>query len=214
MKLLCALSLLFLWLTGCSAPKALTEQLILTFEPPAGTPAGMPEKGYPFRILVKDLDLGRLYDNASVVIRNSDYSVQFAKRGVWAVRPNVPASDLLETTVKGSLKAKAIRDRFADKSPDYVISGSLVSIEEDARSEPHGAQLSVQLSILRYADEQMIFEKLYTRSAAVSDTGYVGLARAFSLSLKDIYTAFVSDAVKALNTELEANDAKGNGKAQ
>src|SRR3989339_1456602 len=121
------LALVFLVvLTGCSAPKNLTEQVILYFDPvSADTSVRPPAKGYPFRVQVKEFELDPLYDNANVVIRNTDWSVQFSKRGAWAVRPNATATDLLGAVLKGSLPFRALKKRFHETGAGGgVVGGS------------------------------------------------------------------------------------------
>ncbi|MFH0919801.1 MAG: ABC-type transport auxiliary lipoprotein family protein [Fibrobacterota bacterium] len=204
---------LLVFLAGCSAPKNLTEQIILYFEPVlADTSVKPPAAGYPFRVQVKEIELDPLYDNANVVIRNTDWSVQFSKRGVWAVRPNTSATDLLGATLKGRLPCRALKKRFPDSSPDYVISGTLNAVEEDRRSNTFAARLALTLSIVRYTDSKTLFERTYRQSKAVSDTGYVGIAKALSYGLKAACNEFAGDAIRVFNRELEVVDAQGSGK--
>jgi len=203
-----------LMLTHCAAPRALNEQLILFFEPQTISESlKQPEKGYPYRVLIKDLDLERVYDNANVVMRVSDWTVSQAKRGTWAVRPNTSASDLLEAVLKANLRCRALKDRFTESNPDYVIGGTLSVVEEDVRkANVRAARLSVVLRISRYSDEKVIFEKAYNSSSALTDSGYVGFARALSIGLQGACNEFVSDAIQTFNKELQAGDAQNDRK--
>jgi ABC-type uncharacterized transport system auxiliary subunit len=206
-------SALLCFAMGCGGPKTLSEQIILYFDP--ASPAAMPkpsEKELPFKVQIKELALSHLYDNANVVIRNTDWSVQFSKHGVWAVRPNTSASDLLESVLRNNLRCRALKDRFPDSSPDYVISGSLDAVEDDMRGTVRTARLLLTLSIVRFADTKTLFEKTYRQSGPVSDTGSVELARALSDCLKTVCGQFTTDAIGVFNRELEAADAQSNGK--
>jgi hypothetical protein len=140
--------------------------------------------------------------------------VQFSKKGVWAVRPNASASDLLEDALKRNLKFKALKDRFADSSPDYVIRGSVDNIEENLRKPGERlATLAVTLQIARTADDQAVFEKTYKRDTPLSEeAGYGDVAKELSVSLLEIYRLFIADAVKVFNKELETSHAKNDGK--
>jgi ABC-type uncharacterized transport system auxiliary subunit len=205
-------------LMSCGGPKSASEQLILFFDPPALSlgKETAPAKGYPFKVQVKDLELNRLYDNASVVIRSGDNTVQFSRKGVWAVRPNASASDLLQDVLKQNMKFRALKERFAESSPDYIIQGSLDNIEEDLRKpEERDASLTLTLQIIRASDDQLVFEKRYSRTTPVSDpASYSVLAREMSVSLLEIYRLFVVDAVHVFNKELETSNAKNDGKDQ
>jgi ABC-type uncharacterized transport system auxiliary subunit len=203
---------------SCGGSRAVNEQLILYFNPESLNPEQVkqPAVGYPFKVQVKDLEINRLYDNASMVVRSSDNTVRFSKKGIWAVRPNVSASDLLEEVLKNSLKFKALKDRFADSSPDYTIRGSVESVEENLRKPGERlASLAVTLQIVRTSDDQAVFEKMYTRDAAVEeDAGYGDVAKELSVSLLEIYRLFIADAVRIFNKELETSHAKNDGKDQ
>lgn len=213
MKRLLALPAFLLLFTACSAPKNLTEQIILFFEPAAAdTAVKPPAKGYPFRVQVKELELDPLYDNANVVVRHTDWSVQFSKRAAWAVRPNASATDLLGSVLKASLPFRALKKRYPDSTPDYLISGALNAVEEDRRGGNVAARLVVTLSIVRYSDTKTLFERTYRRSEPLTDTGYVNLAHAWSNGLKSACAEFAVDAVRLFNKELEAADAQGSGK--
>lgn len=210
------LFLLGLSLASCGGSKALTEQLVLFFEPAAVIPEKlkMPAQGYPFKIQVKDLELGRLYDNPGVIIRRTDYTIQFAKKGVWAVRPNVTASDLLLETLKQSIRCKALKERYSESSPDYIVSGSMDVVEEDLRNpKTRSSRLLLTLQITRTTDDQSLFEKTYTRSADIPDSEDFGpVAASLSASLADIFRLFVTDAVQVFNQEVSSYNAKNDGK--
>jgi len=218
MKQVLLLCLFCMGFLSCFNSRIISEQLILFFDPPSlnlGKEA-QPVQGYPFKVQVKDLELNRLYDNASVVIRSGDNTVQFSRKGSWAVRPNASASDLLEDVLKQNLKFRALKERFSESGPDYLIQGSMDNIEEDLRKpEERDASLAVTLQIVRVSDDQIIFEKKYSRTTPVADpAGYGVLAREMSVSLLEIYRLFVIDAVRVFNKELETANAKNNGKDQ
>jgi ABC-type uncharacterized transport system auxiliary subunit len=213
-----AACLAFSLFVSCFNSRIVSEQIVLSFDPPSVSldKDKPPAQGYPFKVQVKDLDLDRLYDNGSVIMRNGDYTIQFSKKGSWAVRPNISASDLLQETLKANLKFRALKERYAESSPDYTISGSIDQVEEDLRKEDErSAVLHLTMQIVRNSDDQLLFEKKYSRSTAVADpAGYGALARELSLSLAEIYRLFIADAVHVFNKELETSNAKNDGKDQ
>jgi len=201
---------------SCGSSRVVTDQLILFFDPPL-VDTGIekqPTDGYPFKVQIKDLELGRLCDNAGVIIRSGDNTVQFSKTGLWAVRPNITASDLLQQVLKKNIKFKSLKERYSDSSPDYSITGSLENIEEDFRKpENRSAMINITLQIVRIADDQIVFEKSYFKSSPVKDMeNYGEFAKELSTSLSELYSQFINDAIRVFNQELLANNAKNNGK--
>jgi hypothetical protein len=195
------------------ATKRRSENILLYFEPfkvPEKRLA-QPAQGFPFRVQVKKLRLGTLYDNAKVIMRQSDYSVKFSRKGSWAIRPNQSASDLMFDVLRENLKVRALKERYLDESPQYVISGEILSIEEDLRSGDRNASLCVLLTISRYANEETVFEKKYRQSAACDGPGYAPLAKTCSELFKAVLEAFMADAVSVLNQELKAQNEKNQG---
>ena len=203
---------------SCGGSKKVSEQLVLFFDPPSVNldKEKAPDGGYPFKVQVRDLELNRLYDNSNVVMRSGDYTVKFSKRGLWAVRPNITASGLLQETLKQNLKFRALKERFSESSPDYIITGTVDNIEEDIRKEEgRSAALNLTLQIIRNTDDQIVFERKYARLSPVTDLeGYGSLAKEFSVSLAEIYRLFIVDAVRVFNQELVAYNAKNDGKDQ
>ncbi|OGJ84241.1 MAG: hypothetical protein A2268_10830 [Candidatus Raymondbacteria bacterium RifOxyA12_full_50_37] len=195
-------------LAGCSG-KISRKSLLIYFEPavPAASMAGQPENGYPFKLQVKRLKLTPLYDNAKVITRTSDYTVDFANNASWAIRPDVSATDLLVQTCKSVLLVKSVRETLIDELPDYVISGDILVIEEDERGSKRKASLAVELRITK-SSGTLLFEKKYKAAAECDGSGYTILAERFSILLADIYGSFIKDAISVFNKELTAaNDA-------
>jgi ABC-type uncharacterized transport system auxiliary subunit len=195
---------------NCGGKRSRKEHMLLHFEPRISATAStqQPDKGYPFKIKIKKLKLSPLYDNAKLIVRTSDHSIKYARKGVWAIRPNITATDLLTGVLKTNFSFESVKEIYIESSPDYIITGTIVVIEEDLRKKERRASLSVELKITRRSDDKILLENVYSKSAKCKKSGYTALAEQFSLMLDKICATFVLGAVNVFNRELKSRNEK------
>jgi ABC-type uncharacterized transport system auxiliary subunit len=210
LKLLIVAVLILAIITGCFGPKVGIEHVLLYMDPEVlqADSASQISGDYPFKVEIKKLKLAPLYDNANVITRRTDHSIKFSRKGKWAIRPNIAATDLLLQVIHSSFKLQEVKERFIDTSPDYIISGEIITIEEDLRNNQREASISMILWLKRYQDEKVLFQKKYYRSLPCARFGYSDLAKQLSLNLGGIYRSFVLNLVNVFNQELPPGQRK------
>lgn len=203
MKILIATNLLLAFNMGCWVTRIGTEHVILNIEPQliqidsADKILGI----YPFNVQITRLKLAELYDKANVIIRRTDYSIKFSRKGRWAIRPNITATDLLLEVISSNLKLQNVNEYFIDKRPDYVIGGEITTIEKDLRNNKPTAAISIILWLKRFKDNKVLFQKKYSRSQPCIRPDYSKMAKQISLILVGIYSSFVLDLTNVFNQE-------------
>ncbi|MFH1759549.1 MAG: ABC-type transport auxiliary lipoprotein family protein [bacterium] len=201
-------------LPGCfGGPKIGKLHILLYYEPAAMEEAGKTSlnKEFPFNLEIKKLKLQSLYDNAKVIIRNSDHSVKFASKGAWAIRPNISATDILLETLKMNMKCKSIKKNFIDGTPDYFIDGEIVTIEEDYRKGSRNASISIILRVSQARSSKILFENIFKKTIPCRIPGYDALAQCFSFGIGEIYNEFAVKVIDILNQELKLHNEKSKG---
>lgn len=206
---LLALTLIFL---SCLGARPSSENILLYFDKGLFAPA-FPDKAprsYPLKVQVRPLKVDPLYDNAKIIVRLTDYSVNYSRRGGWAIRPQITASDLLLEFVKANFSLKAVRESFSDEVPDFTVSGTLKAAEEDLRNGERSATLALTLKVAG-RDDKAVYEETFRKTRPCADDGYAALAREFSLGLNDIYRSFTLNLDKILlrASEEKSDTSKG-----
>jgi ABC-type uncharacterized transport system auxiliary subunit len=195
-------------ITGCGGNRIRKEFLALSADTPVLTKQS---EAYRFRIQVKDIEPGRLADNPNVVVRKSDYSVAFERRAEWAVRPATVLTDMLETELSSTVECRAVRRRFSETMPDFIVSGNLVAVEDDHRKGKRYVVLKVRMQLGKGRDDVLVLDKTFAESRQLAlSAPYSEFASVLNGMMKDVTKSFAGEVSEALKAVRDATDNSTN----
>jgi ABC-type uncharacterized transport system auxiliary subunit len=159
--------LLIITILGC-ARRQVAKYYILDYNPIVKSEAKY-TKPFPYKVQVKEFNIDRTYDNPRILIRQSAHEVYYDRLSLWTARPQIAITNLL---IKHINKLKLFRkcERvFLDEKPDYIISGTIHSIEKYQSAKYSRADLQISLSLIDVNKNQIVlnyeinkFVPLYT----------------------------------------------------
>ncbi len=110
-----------------------------------------------YSLEIRDLDINRIYDRNSIVIRNSMHSLNFDPHNKWALRPDKAITDLLIKQMMAFDIFSDCRNNYIDTDPDYILNGRINNVEFYESQSSMFAHLNMIL-YFRDGNENIIFE--------------------------------------------------------
>ncbi|MEA3474957.1 MAG: ABC-type transport auxiliary lipoprotein family protein [Candidatus Cloacimonadota bacterium] len=140
------------------------------------------EKPFPYNLQVKEFKIDRTYDNSRIVVRQSAHEVYYDRSSLWATRPQVAITDLLINHINKLKIVKKCEKTFLEKKPDYIISGTIHSIEKYQSERYSGADLHISIYLMDVQENQIVLTYTIERYTEL----YTNKMNYFSKKISDI----------------------------
>ena len=173
------------------------------------------KKPFPYNLQVKNFTIDYTYDNSRIAIRQSTHEIFYDRFSLWTKRPQNAITDLLINHIMKLNMVDNCKKIYLDKTPDYIISGKIHSIEKYESNLPENnfqrADINMSLYLIDAKNKQIIlnheiksYSPLYTNSMSffakiISDTLYKEF---------DIFLAKLINYFNSINTENKENIQK------
>lgn len=173
------------------------------------------ERPYLFQVQIKNFEVSRAYDRKELTIRRDQYELQHDKLHQWTERP----SDMFTETIKQYLRQANLftyisgeRD-FYDHRPDYVLGGTIKSIERFDSTDIWAAHLAMTIELVRQEDGKVVWQKDFDEERTVFLPEMKYTVAAFSTilgkeieeSIKEIDFYFLNKQRTGVNGDLGAS---------
>lgn len=151
--------------TGCFGARSIERSYYML----EGVPLeGAAARGImPGRVYVRDLEPERVYDKMKLVVRKSQYVLQYSGSHSWAVRPNRMLSDIVAESLTEAGAFSIVTRQLAEGRPDYTFSGTLRAIEVWTDRDPWSARLAIDLELVRFDDGRVLWRHTFDDSRPI-----------------------------------------------
>ena len=151
---------------------------------------------FPYKVQVKEFKIDRTYDNSRIVIRQSAHEVYYDRLSLWATRPQVAITDLLIKHINKLELFEQCKKSFLDEKPDYIISGTIHSIEKYRSEKYTRADLQVSLYLLEAHKNQTVLNYEINKYIPLYTDNMNFFAKKISDTLNEEFDAFLSEIIK------------------
>lgn len=188
--------LCFTLITGClgrTKPPFVMDQYTLDYPAPAAN-VSLPVQE---TIRVERFAVAPAFNSTAMVVKKGQYRFDTYNYSRWRVNPAdmVTGFALRDITRAGIFKATY--SYYDSDLSRYILEGYIGEFCESAEGSTGKALLSVRFTLIDTSQknpvEQVVFQKQYTHSAAMTDRSPEGLAAALSEAMKDLSGKLVSD---------------------
>ncbi len=186
------LLLLLIFIVSCSAGRSKKSLLALRADIAVSSKQS---NDLPYRIQIKEIEPTRLADHPNIVVRETDYTVKYERSAEWAIRPVIALTDMIEAEIIKNVPCNAVKKRYYKNTPDLLVSGTLVSVEDDQRNGKRFVNFKVFLQLSENRTEQVLFNKVYSQERTIDITATYS---EFAAILNDI----MNETAKAFSTEV------------
>ena len=143
------------------------------------------ERPYAFQVQIKGFDVSRAYNRNEVIVRRDQYELQRDNLHHWMERPGDMFTDVVKQYLRqADLFTYIGGDRdFYERSPQYVISGTIKAIERFDSGDVWAAHLAMTMELVRQEDGQVIWQTDFDEERTVFFPEMKHTVAAFSVIL-------------------------------
>jgi len=140
-------------LVGCLFSAPVQQHYFMIHYLPLVKPAKIT---YPYTVRVQDLKLDEAYKRPQLAYRFNPYEIKYYGYQLWGVRPDKSITDLLVNHLGQRSLFQEVLKEYADKRPDFEISGNLLSLEEFDNGQERYAHLALRFRLTRHQDRKVL----------------------------------------------------------
>ena len=180
MKKFIVLYVLILFLAGCS--KQVYRNYYLIDYVPYRSSIFRKKYRFPYRVVVKNLEISSLYDHSKIVIRRSMHRIQYDSDSIWPIRPQYAIRDLIIKHLRVINLFQEVDKEFLNVKPDYAVVGTIYAIEYYSNPEHkiRKASLEMKLTLQNYETGKPLVNHEYRRSVDLLDDNMNFFVKAIS----------------------------------
>lgn len=165
----------------CCAKRYMAKYYILDYNPLIYVETQL-EKPFPYNLQVKEFKIDRTYDNTRIVIRQSTHEIYYDRMSLWTTRPQVAITNLLINHINKLKIVKKCEKTFLEEKPDYIISGTIHSIEKYQSERYSRADLHISIYLMDVQENQIVLNYTIERYIPL----YTNKMNYFSKKISDI----------------------------
>ena len=163
------------------AKRYIAKYYILDYNPLINSETNI-EKPFPYNLQVKEFKIDPTYDNSRIVIRQSTHEVYYDRMSLWATRPQLAITNLLIHHINTLKIVDKCEKTFLEESPDYIISGTIHSIERYQSERYSRADLNICIFFMDVEKNQIVIQYTIERYVPL----YTNKMNYFSKKISDI----------------------------
>lgn len=149
----------------------------------------------PYVVEVHDLELNRVYDRVSIVVRKSLHKMTYSEKHKWAARPHQTVRELLISHINAYGMFNECRKVFLARRADFHITGRIDNIEK--YDSPQFSFAFIDLSLyFRDKQQTLIFKHRIRREARMRNNSTAFFVKQVSDILKSEIGIFIGKMVK------------------
>ncbi len=131
------------------------------------------------------------YDNFEIVYRDSPYQLNYYSYHFWAEKPgSLIRNSIYEYFKKNRIFSKTIID-LSSGEPDFSLRARIRSIEEEDRQEAWFARLSMEIEIVDFKTQEIVYSHEFDRMEKMPGMDIVYLPVVLSQILREELTALI-----------------------
>ncbi len=153
------------------------------------------EKPFPYNLQVKEFKIDRTYDNSRIVVRQSAHEVYYDRSSLWATRPQVAITDLLINHINKLKMVKKCEKTFLEEKPDYIISGTIHSIEKYQSDRYTRADLKISLYLMDTQKNQIVLNYTIEKYIPLYTNKMSFFAKKISDTLNEEFNVFLAKVI-------------------
>lgn len=153
------------------------------------------EKPFPYNLQVKEFKIDRTYDNSRIVVRQSAHEVYYDRSSLWATRPQVAITDLLINHINKLKMVKKCEKTFLEEKPDYIISGTIHSIEKYQSDRYTRADLKISLYLMDTQKNQIVLNYTIEKYIPLYTNKMSFFAKKISDTLNEEFNVFLAQVI-------------------
>ncbi len=148
-------------------------------------PAPVVAHPHAYVVRVKDLAISPTYDGPRLVMRQDTHEIQFSTRRRWTERPQRMLGDLVRKHLRHSGVFEQVTERLGERAPDYVLDGQVEAIEELDSGDGLYAHLAMQLRLVRFKDDVVVWRQAFDRRVGVPGKSSRAVVRGLSRIIEE-----------------------------
>ena len=179
------------------------------------------ERPYAFQVQIKGFEAPRAYNRKEIIVRRDKYELQHDNYHHWTERPGDLFTDVVRQYLhQANLFTYIGGDRdFYERRPQYVLSGTVKTIERFDSGDVWAAHLAMTMELVRQEDGKVIWQTNFDEERTVFFPEMKHTVAAFSAilaeqmkkSIRQIDFVFLNKQRSDLNGALEELSSSGNG---
>ncbi|MCK4357585.1 MAG: membrane integrity-associated transporter subunit PqiC [Candidatus Cloacimonetes bacterium] len=178
---------------GC-AKRYIAKYYILDYNPLIYVETQV-EKPFPYNLQVKEFKINRTYDNTRIVIRQSTHEVYYDRMSLWATRPQVAITNLLINHINKLKIVKKCEKTFLEERPDYIISGTIQSIEKYQSERYSRADLHISIYLIDVQENQIVLNYTIERYIPLYTNKMNYFSKKISDTLNEEFNVFLAQVI-------------------
>lgn len=163
----------------------------------------IPNTALPLKVLVQTMKIPRTYDRINVVVRYSSHQIDYYRYSLWAIKPQILVSDLINQQIQGYRLFQKCEREFLDENPDLEVIGFINAIEKFQSDAYTAAHLSMTLYLRRSDDFEPLVKHQFDRQVQLFQADMSFFIKKLSDILReetDLFIYKMSDYFKNQNT--------------
>ncbi len=189
-----SLILLFMFI-GCAGQALVTTYYLLDYYPTTTSLKLLRENPLPYRVQVMNFKIPRSFDSIRIIARFSSHQINYYRYSLWAVRPQVAATDLLIQHINAYQLFQACQREYLTERPDYEITGEIFQIEKFESEGYSAAHLKAAFEMVDREKNETIIRYEFDRETKVPEQDMAIFAKALSDIIQSETELFLEEVV-------------------